>query len=1234
MERHSLTFMIKASRQALKAALIYVIAASAWILFSDELVPLLVPDPQTRIAVSIIKGWVFVLSSGGLLYLGLRRLLQRWEGEVQQRLEAEIARQQTITRLHQSEEQLQLVMRATADGVWDMDFKTGVAFLSPRFREIIGTGEAERTSGMDFLKKVVPPEDWSAILAAWDEHRAGRTPQYALEYRVQGPGGTEKWIWGRGQIVERAADGTPERMVGTISDITQQKQAELQLNKTARLYQELFENMSEGFAFCRMIFEGERPVDFVYLSVNAAFARLTGLQDVTGKRVSEVIPGIAERDAEFLELYGRVARTGKAEKFERRVESLDKWFAISAYSTEPDTFVAVFDVVTERKRMEASLRESEEKFRQLADNITDVFWICSADLNQLYYISPGYKLIWGRSVESLYSDPHSWMEAIVPQDRTRVSDAFARMAQSVSEVCVEYRIIHLDGTIHWIRDRGFQVHDTSGQVIRLAGIAADITPYKKVEHSLRESEERYRQLFEFVSEALVLGDVVTHQILDVNRAAEQLYGYSREEFRRMKMEDLSAEYEKSAASIASHEHHVPLRWHRRKSGERIAVDIAANVIEYGGSRMKLGAIRDITARQYVLDQLRETAAQLLEAQQIASLGSYNLDVLANTWTGSKALDELFGIEDPGYVRDSAGWLNIVHPEDREEMGRYLRNDVLQGGAPFDSFYRIVRLNDRQMRWVHGLGKLILDDHQKVVRMVGVIQDITEQHLAEEKMNLQFSALTAAANAIVITNHAGKIEWVNPAFSKLTGYSEQEVVGNRPSILKSAQHPPAFYANLWATILTGNVWHGAIINRRKDGRLYTEDMTITPVCGMDGKIAHFIAIKQDITERDVLEKHMLQAQKMEAIGTLAGGIAHDFNNILAAMFGYAYLLQQDVQGNAPAEENIGEILKSAGRAKDLVQQILTFSRQREQKPEVIPLDTVVKEAIKFLRASLPAQIKIELNLAPDAPSVLADATQIYQVTVNLATNALHSMEGHAGCLTVSLDRFLPDSHFIRSHPEVRPVPHTRLTVADTGYGMDTKTLERIFEPFFTTKPVGKGTGLGLAVVHGIVESHHGIITVESEVGRGTTFCLYFPGQTTDAPPAPPVANPIDGGRGQNILVVDDEPTLTAVFKRLLTRLNYRVITSNSAREAIGWCRQDPAGFDLVITDFSMPEINGLEVAGQIHAIRPDLPVILASGFSAELTPDHVRSAGICELLQKPVSVIALAESVKRALAPPG
>ena len=639
--------------------------------------------------------------------------------------------------------------------------------------------------------------------------------------------------------------------------------------------------------------------------------------------------------------------------------------------------------------------------------------------------------------------------------------------------------------------------------------------HQQAEAALAASETRFRAIFHSnaVGTAILAPDST---ISLVNDMYCQLTGYSRPELmgtswhRYVAPEDLERLNEYNRRRLR-HEPEIPAQYEFRfihKNGEVRHCQIAVALIPSSGQIV--ASLLDVTERQQSMLRLQETAAQLVDAQKIASLGSYVFEVTTGQWTCSEILGELFGLEDGDFTKDVAGWLELVHPEERAELHQYLQEQVLKNRVPFDRHYRIVRRNDQQERWVHGRGKLILDDQGRVVKMVGVIQDLTE--------------------------------------------------------------------------------------------------------------------------RRQLENQMQQAQKMEAIGTLAGGIAHDFNNMLGAMFGYAHLLQQDTEGNSLAQESVAEILKAANRAKELVQQILTFSRQREQKPEVLKLNSIVKEAIKFLRASLPAHIKIEIALADEAPPVLADPTQIYQVTMNLATNALHAMEDGPGQLTVQLDPFQPEAPLLLAHPELKPIPYARLSVTDTGCGMDAKTLKRIFDPFFTTKPVGKGTGLGLAVVHGILEAHHGVITVESQVGQGTTFRLYFPAETKAATSRPAVAGVIPRGRSQRVLVLDDETALTTVLQVMLRRLDYQVTTSNHPLAAIRLFCENPAGFDLVITDLTMPELNGLQVAQQLRANRPDLPVILVSGHGASAEVDDLRAAGICERLDKPVSLATLAEAVARALKP--
>ncbi len=394
---------------------------------------------------------------------------------------------------------------------------------------------------------------------------------------------------------------------------------------------------------------------------------------------------------------------------------------------------------------------------------------------------------------------------------------------------------------------------------------------------------------------------------------------------------------------------------------------------------------------------------------------------------------------------------------------------------------------------------------RVLGIVGISRDIADRKLAEEQMRVQSAALESAANGIVITDRSGTIQWVNAAFCRLTGHSSAEVIGQNPRLLRSGKHDATFYRNLWGTITSGQVWQGTLVNQRKDGTLYNEEMTITPF-RTDGEVTHFIAIKQDVTERvrgeaarAALEAQLHQAQKLEALGTLAGGVAHDFNNILGAIIGNAALAAQDLEPRHPALESIEEIRKASRRAKDLVQSILEFSSQQSRQRSVVELRPLVEEAISFLRASLPASVDLASTFAPDTPAVLANATQIEQVLLNLCTNAWQALKDSkdlAGHIHVHLDGITLNGDAANTHPRLHAGRWARLTVTDNGTGMDRNTQQRIYEPFFTTKPPGQGTGLGLSVVYGIVKAQGGLIDVDSRPDTGTTFTVYLPASAAD------------------------------------------------------------------------------------------------------------------------------------------
>ncbi|MEN9574563.1 MAG: hypothetical protein RL514_2418 [Verrucomicrobiota bacterium] len=392
------------------------------------------------------------------------------------------------------------------------------------------------------------------------------------------------------------------------------------------------------------------------------------------------------------------------------------------------------------------------------------------------------------------------------------------------------------------------------------------------------------------------------------------------------------------------------------------------------------------------------------------------------------------------------------------------------------------------------------------------------------------------------------------------------------------------------------------------------------------------LRREVVDRKRAEAQFLQAQKMDAIGQLAGGIAHDFNNILAAIIGNVELARMCAPDDPGLPESLDAVFTASQRAADLVKQILAFSRRQEQAREPIFLHIVVREAVKLLRATIPAAVEFQTHVAK-VRTVLGDGSQIHQVVMNLCTNAAHAMRDRPGVLQIELSEVELDAEFAQAHPDVRPGWHVCLRVTDNGSGMDRATVDRIFEPFFTTKAPGEGTGLGLSVVHGIVKNHEGSITVDSERGVGTTFHLYFPVFEASAAELAPDAPPVPVGHGERILFVDDEETLARLGETILKRLGYRVTAITSVTEALAVFQAQPEQFDLVITDLNMPVMNGTNFARQLLQIRPDIRIVLTTGYSARLTPELVRGMGFRELLPKPAEFRTLGETVQRVLAEP-
>lgn len=500
--------------------------------------------------------------------------------------------------------------------------------------------------------------------------------------------------------------------------------------------------------------------------------------------------------------------------------------------------------------------------------------------------------------------------------------------------------------------------------------------------------------------------------------------------------------------------------------------------------------------------------------------------------------------------------------------------------------------------------------------------------AKEEWERTFNAMP---DIVTIQDREMHIVRANKAAEDFFEVGPGELIGTHCYKIFRGSEEPCKNCPLAETLVGGGN-HREIVRHPNLGKIF--QVSSAAIYDSNGDLAYLVHVAQDISRQKQLEEELLQAHKMEAIGTLAGGVAHDFNNILSAIVGYAELAKMEVAEDTQVAADLGEVLRAAQRASDLVKQILTFSRKGSHEREALQPYLLVKEALKLLRASLPATMEIIEDIDPDSGAILADPTKIHQIVVNLCTNALHALAEESGKVTVTVKRRDLDSQEVAGHPGVEPGEFVELMVADNGCGMSTQVQRRIFEPYYTTKATGKGTGLGLAVVLGIVNDYGGLIKVESEVGKGTTFHVFFPAMAAAADMA--AGGPEGGGEAtlpkgtERILTVDDEQAIIALQKSSLSRLGYKVTARSSSEEALALFRDDPQGFDVLITDQTMPHLSGRHLAEEVLRLRPDLPIILCTGYSAVVSKQEALDLGIKRYLLKPVAIHELARVVREVL----
>jgi PAS domain S-box-containing protein len=1069
--------------------------------------------------------------------------------------------------------------------------------------------------------------------------------QYGATYDPSVYGGKGAYLFATGAPLYDA-HGNRVGAIESIRDVTEQKKAEEALRQSEEKYRELVENANS--IILRMDYMGH--VTFFNEFAQGFFGYSE--EEIMGKNVvGTIVPPVESTTGRDLRLMVEDIAVNPERYASNINENMRRggervWIAwtnkpIRSENGRVMETLCVGNDITERKQAEEELKHSEERFKVFFECAPDPYYLIDLqgnflDANKAAEEAIGYKR------EELIGKNLFEANLLLPEDIPMAREQFARNILGYPSGPDEFVLNRKDGKQVFLEIRAFPTVIREQHLVLC--IARDITRRKQIEETLRDRETRLRAITDSARDAILMMDpegMITYW----NPAAERILGYTREETSGQNLHRLIAPQRYHAAHHAGFSRFVETGLGeatgktlelvaRRKDGEEIPVELSLSSVFMNGWQA-VGLLRDITERKQADEALKRANLLLFTQNETSIDGIMAVDEndtiissnqrFADMWGISREVVEaqvnalvLRSVSDK--VMDPQAFLQRVGYLDAHRNETSLEEIALKDGRTFERY-------SAPMNGTDG----------RYYGRVSYFRDITERKLmgeavaeAEAKYRGIFEN---ALMGIFQSTPEGRLLSLNMAFARILGYDcPEEVLNSLSDISRQIYVNPDRRSELLRLIEEKEMVQDFEVQFfKKDKSSAWITLNMRAVRDANGKIIHMDGIAEDITESKRLASQLNQAQKMEAIGTLAGGIAHDFNNILMPIIGYSELSLNAVPQGSRLHHNIEQVLLSGNRARDLVKQILTFSRKREQERRPVQVSLLVKETLKLLRSSLPSTIEIRKDIDAGAidGTTMADPTQIHQVLMNLCTNAAHAMGNKGGVLSINLQDVDIDSAAISGLSDLAPGSYLRLSIADTGHGMDEAVKQRIFDPYFTTKGPSKGTGLGLSLVYGIITSLSGGIAVFSVPGQGTTFDVYFPRTKTLQAPMVEVLEPLPTGKGL-ILVVDDEQSIVDMLKQMLESLGYDVAARYSSSDALQAFGSRANSFDLVISDMTMPNMTGIVLAREILKIRPDTPIILCTGFSEGVDENRAKLLGIKEFLMKPVALRDLATTVKKIL----
>jgi len=1027
-------------------------------------------------------------------------------------------------------------------------------------------------------------------------------------------------------------------------EIERRKKTEIRLKEGEKKYYNLFQFANDAI----LLMDGDKYVD-----CNVMAEKIFGCSsgDIIGKTLYEPFSpefqpnGTSSREAALETM--RAALAGNMQRFEwkhRRYDGtlFDAEISLSIVSIDDKALLqAIVRDVTENKLTEASLKESEDRFRSVAENSIVGIAIIDEE-RRAVHVNQEFCLRSGYAFDELIGSDLSFM--LAEESLFMALDRFQKRQRGES-VPDHYEIHFLrkDGRKRLGEVRSTIYRDLHGKTNTLFQII-DITDKRAAEAALTLSEEKYRTIIENMHDVIYVY-ASDFSMTYVSPNVEQ-YGYSPEDvinfhiLQYVHPDDQAMVIETATRSVSLGES-APIffRVVTKAGNIRIVEDKARAVRGADGSvTCVIGVLRDITERKEAEDALVSSVQQLNDIIDFLPDATFVIDTDKKVISWNRAMEDMTGVRKEEMIGQGDHKYTIPFYGQRR---RQLLDLIDMSDAELEAKYKFVKRIGRTLyaeafapalysgkgAFIFMTGTSLFDAKGNRVGAIESIRDITDSKEMEEKYRNIFEN---ALDGIYQATMEGRFLSANPAFARILGYdSPEELISGVEDIAQRIYVQPELQSE-YLRILEEN---GVVQNYeaeffRKDGSRIWGSLTARLVRDVDGRIRYLEGIAKDITERKSLEKQFFESQKIEAIGTLAGGIAHDFNNILGAIIGYTELAMGENQIEL-REQHLQEALKGAERAKNLVKQILTFSRQDHHEKKPVEMKFLLKEAMKFLRASIPTTIEITQQITNESCTIMADPTQMHQIIMNLCTNAAHAMKQTGGILKIELSIIeLAKEEFPR-HPDRKSGPYIKLIISDTGHGIDAAHIQRIFDPFFTTKSQEEGTGLGLSVVYGIVKAHGGMIDVYSEPGNGARFEVYLP-RVNDKETANVIIPETAVGGIERILFVDDEQALVDLGTRMFSSLGYEVTGITCSMAALDLFLSNPKNFDIVITDMTLPKMTGIDLSREILQIRPDIPIILCSGIREPDTEEQVKSLGISAYLTKPLTKKELSRVIRDTL----